>query len=298
MLSCWHPFCLRCIEGFWTRNPGVDHGCPICLKGPSPGGLTHRTCPRKSEDTCSVSCDFCLGEKLPAEKTCLTCMASFCGLHVQPHLTGDTFRSHRLTDPSDDLSRSCCLDHSKPLEMFCRDCKLCICNVCPILGKHQGHRINTIDQAAEERRAVSTESKSFLAGLFAELRLMLDEEEKTAKSFVEQQMQSALQTYEEQTRVCQDRINITDSFTQTAKQIYKCDDAVQLLKDFTATEKDMQQHQQPADQIHPVPVTFKGVQDYFTNFKKGLQAILKTPLKNRLKKGMYLLGCFFMCCFF
>lgn len=318
MLSCWHPFCLRCIEGFWTRNPGVDHGCPICLKGPSPGGLTHRTCPRKSEDTCSVSCDFCLGEKLPAEKTCLTCMASFCGLHVQPHLTGDTFRSHRLTDPSDDLSRSCCLDHSKPLEMFCRDCKLCICNVCPILGKHQGHRINTIDQAAEERRnllkaclnrlncknkqeaanvnqiqkavddlkATSTESKSFLAGLFAELRLMLDEEEKTAKSFVEQQMQSALQTYEEQTRVCQERINITDSFTQTAKQIYKCDDAVQLLKDFTATEKDMQQHLQPADQIHPVPVTFKGVQNYFTNFKKALQAILKTPLKNRLKKGV------------
>ncbi|XP_066576340.1 tripartite motif-containing protein 14 [Amia ocellicauda] len=316
MLSCWHPFCLACIERVWCQNPSIDHGCPVCLK------LPVSYCPAKNPGMphCPVGvlCDFCLGEKLPALKTCLTCMASFCEDHLRPHLTGETFRSHRLAKPSDDLSGSCCLDHGKPLEMFCRDCKLCVCNVCPILGCHQGHRINIVEQEALEKRnllkvclnrmncknkqesanvkqtqkavddlkALTGESMAWLSQRFTELRLLLDEEERRAKGFVEEQTQAALLIYDEQVRACRERMEVTDGFAQTVQEIYKHDDSVQLLKDFTAAEKEMQIQQQPADQIHPVPLTFDTMHTYVTSFQKALETVLKKPIENRIKNGV------------
>ncbi|XP_015200544.2 tripartite motif-containing protein 14 [Lepisosteus oculatus] len=316
MLSCWHPFCLACIERVWCHHPNIDHGCPVCLNLPVTNGLSE--CPLKSHAPFCVLCDFCLGEKLPALKSCLTCMASFCEGHLQPHLAGEAFRSHRLTEPSEDLSGSCCLDHGKPLEMFCKECKLCVCNVCPILGCHQGHRISVIDQEAQEKRnllrvclnrlncknkqenanvnqiqkaaddlkALAKDSKGWLSLRFTEMRLLLDEEEKVTKGFVEEQTQAALLAYDEQVVACRGRIEATDSFAQTVQDIYKHDDSVKLLKDFVAAEKDIQIQQQPADQIHPVPLTFDTLHSYVSSFQKTLQTILKKPIEKRITNGI------------
>ncbi|KAJ8247425.1 hypothetical protein GJAV_G00246250 [Gymnothorax javanicus] len=310
MLSCWHPFCLGCVERVWCQNPGLDHGCPVCKKVPisldTPG-----------EAFSEVLCDFCLGERLSAAKTCLTCLASLCEAHLQPHLSGEAFRGHHLAPPRCDLSASSCADHVKPLEMFCKDCKLCVCNVCPILGQHQGHRItmleheatekrnqlkiclnrlscknkqenaniNNIQKAAEELKVRAKESASWLSACFAEVRLMLDEEERAAKTMVEEEMTAALEAYEEQMQACRQRVQTTDDFAGNVQRMHKKDDAVQLLRDFIVAEKDMQTHQQPAEHIHLVPMKFDHIQSYVSSFHAAIKTILKKPIENRVQNG-------------
>ncbi|KAJ8272013.1 hypothetical protein COCON_G00108720 [Conger conger] len=311
MLSCWHPFCLGCIERVWAQTPGLDHGCPVCLNVPlsqdGPGGALPE-----------VLCDFCLGPRLPASRTCLTCLASLCEAHLQPHLSGEAFRGHHLAPPSCDLSGRCCPDHAKPLEMFCQECRVCVCNVCPILGRHQGHRIsvleheaaakrnllkiclnrlscknkqenaniNNIQKAAEELKALAGESASWLSARFSEMRLLLDEEERAAKAMVEEEMRAALEVYEGQVLACRQRAEATDAFAHDVNRMYKQDDGVQLLRDFIAAEKDLQSHQQPADHIHPVPIKFDHMQSYVSTFHKALKTILRKPIENRVKNGL------------
>ncbi|KAJ8399355.1 hypothetical protein AAFF_G00413930 [Aldrovandia affinis] len=313
MLSCWHPFCLGCIERVWCQNPGLDHGCPVCQRVPlsRDDGAGHGL-------SSEVLCDFCLGGRLPAARTCLTCLASFCEAHLQPHLSGEAFRGHRLAQPSHDLSASCCVDHAKPLEMFCKDCRLCVCNVCPILGRHQGHRIsvleheaaekrnllkiclsrlscknkqenaniNQIQKAADDLKALAAESTSWLSVHFSEMRLLLDEEERAAKALVEEESRAALEVYSDQVQSCQQRVEDTDAFAQEVQRMYKQDDGVQLLKMFTAAEKDIQTHQQPSDQIHPVPLNFEPTHSYVSSFQKALKTIMKKPIEHRVKNGL------------
>ncbi|KAI1887769.1 hypothetical protein AGOR_G00193770 [Albula goreensis] len=310
MLSCWHPFCLGCIERVWCQNPDLDHGCPVCNRtdlsqgGASPSG--------------GVLCDFCLGDRLLATKTCLTCLASFCEAHLQPHLSGEAFRGHHLAPPTQDLSASCCADHAKPLEMFCKDCRVCVCNVCPILGRHQGHRISVVEHEATEKRnllkiclnrlscknkqenaninqirkaaddlkALAGESATFLSLRFTEMRLLLDEEERAAKALVEEETRAALEVYDEQVRASQERAEATDGFAHEVQRMYKQDSNVQLLKDFTAAEQDIRLHQQPADQIHPVPLSFEHTHGYIASFHKALKTIVRMPIERRIKKGL------------
>ena len=42
----------------------------------------------------------------------------------------------------------CPLHKSKPLEFFCKQCKIPICNSCQIVN-HQGHQISTVDEALD-----------------------------------------------------------------------------------------------------------------------------------------------------
>lgn len=47
----------------------------------------------------------------------------------------------------------------------------------------------------------------------------------------------------------------------------------------------MQLHQQPADQIHPVPLNFDPLHTYVGCFHKALKTILKKPVEQRITKG-------------
>ncbi|XP_006008114.1 tripartite motif-containing protein 14 [Latimeria chalumnae] len=301
-LPCWHPFCLACIEAFWQWNPDVEHGCPLCL-APSP----------------AILCDFCLGpSKQAAEKTCLTCLAAFCGVHLEPHLSGPAFRSHRLCQPRANLPALCCAEHHKLLEMYCKDCKLCVCSLCPVLGKHMGHRVSVVEQEAEEKKERlrvclnwlkgkkkqeidnikhilqasadlklnAEESKTWVAVRFTELRLLVDEEEKSAKLLIDERTKQALQTYNEQKESCEERAGVIDNFSERIKQILQQPDHVQLLKDFVAEEKEMQLHQSPAEALQPVPLTFEKVQKYIGHFMESVKSTLQTPLEKRLEEGI------------
>lgn len=47
----------------------------------------------------------------------------------------------------------------------------------------------------------------------------------------------------------------------------------------------MQEQRTPAEQWHPVPMSFEHVMNHFRGFAGAIQSIVKKPLEARLKEG-------------
>ncbi|XP_047426823.1 E3 ubiquitin-protein ligase TRIM21-like [Mugil cephalus] len=86
-----------------------------------------------------VWCDVCTGVKKPAVSSCLTCTASYCTEHVQPHQTTAFYSKHTLMDPQEALKGRTCSLHHRLLEVYCRTCQRCICAIC-VLEEHRTHK--------------------------------------------------------------------------------------------------------------------------------------------------------------
>uniref|UniRef100_A0A8C4T3Z1 RING-type domain-containing protein n=1 Tax=Erpetoichthys calabaricus TaxID=27687 RepID=A0A8C4T3Z1_ERPCA len=91
-IPCGHSFCLKCLTDCWDQSQ--ESSCPQCR-----------------ENFTTRPCDFCTGKKFRAVKSCLTCMASYCQTHLQPHYEGD---------------------------IYCNTDDSCICMMCVVTG-HYGH---------------------------------------------------------------------------------------------------------------------------------------------------------------
>ncbi|XP_041938449.1 E3 ubiquitin-protein ligase TRIM47-like [Alosa sapidissima] len=95
-----------------------------------------------------VLCDACTDT---AVKTCLTCMAFYCGSHVKDHYTSPDLERHQLQDlPHQDR----CEQHNKKLKLYCRTDKSAICFRC-LLHNHKGHDVI-------EQNPQGTQSKSLI----------------------------------------------------------------------------------------------------------------------------------------
>uniref|UniRef100_H0V0S2 B box-type domain-containing protein n=1 Tax=Cavia porcellus TaxID=10141 RepID=H0V0S2_CAVPO len=211
-----------------------------------------------------------------------------------------------------------CSEHSdRPVELFCRRCKRCVCALCPVLGAHRGHpvalaweeaarvqkliqeclehlaikkqqyigNVTHIEGAAEKLKA-SDSSKAWLKEKFTEFRLLLDEEEVLAKKFIDKNMQLALQAYREQVESCKKQVDILDDLASRVWGIGQEPNPIQLLQAYTATELEMQRHMSLGELSHPVPLSFEPVKSFFKDFMEALQRTLQTPLDIRLKENL------------
>ncbi|KAE8283818.1 Tripartite motif-containing protein 16 Estrogen-responsive B box protein [Larimichthys crocea] len=88
-----------------------------------------------------VVCDSCIESPCRALKSCLTCLVSYCGAHLRPHLENPKFQNHRLVEPLRDIERRTCESHKWPLELFCCADACCVCQDC-VTEDHKGH--NTV----------------------------------------------------------------------------------------------------------------------------------------------------------
>uniref|UniRef100_A0A8C4RGU5 Tripartite motif-containing protein 16-like n=1 Tax=Erpetoichthys calabaricus TaxID=27687 RepID=A0A8C4RGU5_ERPCA len=111
-----------------------------------------------------VECDFCTGKKFRAVKSCLTCMASYCRTHLQPHLEGDALKHHKLVDPDRNLKEKLCEKHQKSLEIFCKTDDSCICMMCVVTG-HNGHKMVELETEREEKQVNMEENKKSFSAL-------------------------------------------------------------------------------------------------------------------------------------
>lgn len=141
--ACGHTFCKECLSCNFHYN---DRVCPLCkqpqnkipdvniiLKNLVVEQMIKSTKKADNQYTGApgeVSCDVCTDKELKAEKSCLVCLASYCSTHLQKHYCAARLKGHKLVEPVENLDERACLQHGRPLELYSRKKKRCICVRC------------------------------------------------------------------------------------------------------------------------------------------------------------------------
>uniref|UniRef100_A0A8C4TJK2 E3 ubiquitin/ISG15 ligase TRIM25-like n=1 Tax=Erpetoichthys calabaricus TaxID=27687 RepID=A0A8C4TJK2_ERPCA len=168
-LHCGHSFCLKCLTDYWDQSQ--ECSCPHCrrsfnmrpelnrntvlneiIKKLKKMGLSPSPPPPQNyAGSGDVECDVCTGMKFRAVKSCLSCPASYCQTHLQPHYEIAAWKDHKLVDPDGNLKEKLCVKHQKCLEIFCKTDELCICMMCVVTG-HKSHEMVEVESEREEKQ--------------------------------------------------------------------------------------------------------------------------------------------------
>ncbi|NXI61845.1 TRI25 ligase, partial [Anseranas semipalmata] len=187
-VPCGHNFCASCLELTWAELAS-DFSCPQCRAtfagrpqlrkntvlcrvveqlqgcvgaeaeaGAEAEELQQQQKEEEREEVPPVYCDSCLQAR--AAQTCLTCVASFCPEHLQPHRDSPAFRDHQLCPPVRDLQLRKCPQHNKLFEFFCSQHGSCICSLCLL-----GHKLCNASPLQQAKANAESALKKRLAEL-------------------------------------------------------------------------------------------------------------------------------------
>ncbi|XP_030635101.1 E3 ubiquitin-protein ligase TRIM39-like [Chanos chanos] len=159
-IACGHNFCMDCIKKCWEKTTQCQ--CPMCkekfLRRPE---LKVNTVFRdivdhfkrsRGLDKPDVPCDACNGKRRRAMKSCIDCGLSYCAIHLEPHKTAEKLKKHRLINPVDNLDDWMCKKHERPLELFCRDHQVLVCQFCTET-EHRTHNIVPLEKESAKRKS-------------------------------------------------------------------------------------------------------------------------------------------------
>ncbi|XP_034751684.1 tripartite motif-containing protein 16-like isoform X2 [Etheostoma cragini] len=230
---CGHSYCMNCIKSHWDGEDGkYSYSCPQCRKkftlrpvllkntmlvdlveelkktGLQAAPADH--CYARAED---VACDVCTGRKLKAIKSCLQCLASYCEKHLQFHYKSETFKKHKLVEPSKKLQVTVCSRHDEVMKIFCRTDQQLICYLC-LMDEHRGH--NTVSAAAER-----AERERELEGSRLNIQQRIQDREKDVK-LLQQQAEainlSADEAVEDSEKIFTELIRLLEKRSSDVKQ--------------------------------------------------------------------------------
>ncbi|KAM9819492.1 tripartite motif-containing protein 16 [Syngnathus typhle] len=188
-IPCGDTYCLECIKIYWDQfdHMGV-YSCPQCRATFTPRPVLKRDLPdvyheprRQLPELTPFPymhresfCDFCVGRRNKAVKSCLMCLAYYCETHVKPHYESSTFKRHKLVDETGHLDRKICPQHEKGLELFCRTDQMCICVLCTV-REHRGHNITSAEEERIDKQKVLVVTQSEVQHIIQERMKELQE---------------------------------------------------------------------------------------------------------------------------
>ncbi|XP_041641954.1 E3 ubiquitin/ISG15 ligase TRIM25-like [Cheilinus undulatus] len=328
-LPCGHNFCQDCLLSHWKDS----YSCPQCRTlFPTKPELKKNTVlstvvktfnlesnkieanqvveeskDEKKEDV--IRCDTCM--EAEASKTCLTCMASFCEEHLQPHRENPKFSVHQLCEP-EDMSERVCADHHKLIEFFCSEhgrpiCSLCLQQVhkgCPFISPEEQRsqkesnfqeKLNLLDEKIERTEVVllqmkdtqsklkdaSAKRKISLAGMYQQMRDLLAAEEREAQHEVDRELEMGQMKLQD----------FTKRFTENAEKMRKAKGDISSLLSQSQTLAFLKASYDLPRVVnfdpHPPRITLDSkkvtaTQAFAAELKEYLTEILKQPVEARL----------------
>ncbi|XP_042560469.1 E3 ubiquitin/ISG15 ligase TRIM25-like [Clupea harengus] len=278
-VTCGHSFCLKCITGCWDQedHKGV-YSCPQCRATFTPRPALGRNTMmadvveklRKIEvqsdatTPCyagpdDVECDFCTGRKHKAIKSCLTCMGSYCEVHIQPHNEVACLKKHKLVNASSRLQDKLCSQHDRIIEVFCRTDQKLICMLCS-MDDHNGHKIVS---AIAER----TEKQKELLVMKRDNQMQIQQKEKEVeevKGALKSLQASALKADEDTERIFTELISFMEKKHSEVKESIRAQEKAEvsraegLLKQLELEIARLKNRDAEMEQLQPIedPIDF------------------------------------------
>ncbi|XP_068091085.1 E3 ubiquitin-protein ligase TRIM11-like [Hyperolius riggenbachi] len=159
-MRCGHTFCELCIDQVLYIQEMEESGvftCPECKEVLEAWPVLQRNITlcdivesfHSAQEETGVFCTYCIHSPVPAVMSCLMCEASLCDNHLRVHSKSP---EHVLCDPTTSLENRKCSVHKKILEYYCLADAACICVSCRLDGDHQGHKVETLDEASKKKK--------------------------------------------------------------------------------------------------------------------------------------------------
>uniref|UniRef100_A0A8B9ZG42 Tripartite motif-containing protein 47 n=1 Tax=Anas platyrhynchos TaxID=8839 RepID=A0A8B9ZG42_ANAPL len=145
------------------RAQSRAHPVPAPRLSPPPSPPMAPGAEEEQQGFCATVCPE--GARAAAARSCLVCLASFCGAHLEPHRRSPAFRAHRLVAPLRRLEEGLCPRHLQPFDGFCRAEQTC---VCPRCRAHE-HRAHDVVPLERERELKEAQQAKFLSNVENEL---------------------------------------------------------------------------------------------------------------------------------
>ncbi|XP_078406624.1 E3 ubiquitin/ISG15 ligase TRIM25-like isoform X2 [Cetorhinus maximus] len=226
-LPCQHSFCLKCIERAWAQSAGQGaFECPQCRRKFKNKPKLERNVTmsnivekynqsRPPANIWRTRCDSCDDKPFPAAKMCLTCSASFCFVHLRPHLRNKAYKDHTLIEPVADITDRQCNDHKKILEFYCNDDAECVCVSCTIIGKHKSHTLLSLDEAQ--------------AAIKGELEREIEKLQGVQQNCSNKQQELERSELEVKTQIYELKDNLSKSFSEWRRKLEEDEEFTQKL---------------------------------------------------------------------
>uniref|UniRef100_A0A3B1JD71 Tripartite motif-containing protein 16-like n=1 Tax=Astyanax mexicanus TaxID=7994 RepID=A0A3B1JD71_ASTMX len=294
-INCGHSFCMVCINGFWDQEDQKKiYSCPHCRHTFTSRPVVSKNTmlaevveklkktrlqaappDHSSADPEDVECDFCTGRKHKAVQSCLVCLASYCGAHLQPHYQSPAFKKHKLVKASRRLQEQICSQHDKLLEVYCRTDQQCICMLCT-MDDHRGH--DTVSLAAEiSEKQVSRSAQTAVEDsekIFTEMILSMERRRSEVRQMIRDQEKAAVSRAEERLKRLEQEITELKRRDADLEKLSFTEDHIHFLQSFQTLSAPPGSSASPAFTLSPLN-TFEFVMKSVSQLRGKLDELWK-----------------------